>query len=101
MKLYAGILDGADDVWGVWVPDYPGAHGGGATPQAAIADVLSAMADLTRLHRERGHAIPRPRDLDAVRADPDVAEALAAGDAMVILAFDETTDDGRPAAAAE
>ncbi|TIL61817.1 MAG: DNA-binding protein, partial [Mesorhizobium sp.] len=28
MTRYVGILDGADDVWGVRVPDLPGCHGG-------------------------------------------------------------------------
>ena len=34
---YVGILDGSGTVWGVRVPDLPGCHGGGETPEAAIA----------------------------------------------------------------
>ena len=33
MPYYVGILDGAKDVWGVRMPDVPGCHGGGATPE--------------------------------------------------------------------
>ncbi len=37
MTHYVGILDGSGTVWGVRVPDLPGCHGGGETPEAAIA----------------------------------------------------------------
>ncbi|OIR02391.1 hypothetical protein GALL_155490 [mine drainage metagenome] len=43
--FYYGILDGTDDVWGVRIPDLPGCHGGGETPDAAMADAMSAAAE--------------------------------------------------------
>jgi hypothetical protein len=46
MGLFVGILDGKDDVWGVRVPDVPGANGGGATPEEAIQDAISALCEL-------------------------------------------------------
>ena len=45
MTHYGGILDGSEDVWGIRIPDLPGCHGGGATPDAAISDVVSAARD--------------------------------------------------------
>ncbi|TIR56134.1 MAG: type II toxin-antitoxin system HicB family antitoxin, partial [Mesorhizobium sp.] len=35
MTHYIGVLDGADNVWGIRVPDLPGCHGGGASPEEA------------------------------------------------------------------
>src|SRR5438067_6708016 len=45
MIHYVGILDGSRRTWGVRFPDLPGCHGGGATPEAAIADAVSALAE--------------------------------------------------------
>ena len=42
MAQYVGILDGAKDVWGIRIPDFPGCHGGGSTPEAALADAIGA-----------------------------------------------------------
>ena len=38
MAHYAGILDGGGKAWGARIPDLPGCYGGGASPEAAIAD---------------------------------------------------------------
>jgi predicted RNase H-like HicB family nuclease len=42
MANYVGILEGDGDVWSIRIPDLPGCHGGGASPEAAIADTVSA-----------------------------------------------------------
>jgi predicted RNase H-like HicB family nuclease len=41
--VYVGILEGDGNVWSIRIPDIPGCHGGGATPEAAIADPVSAL----------------------------------------------------------
>jgi predicted RNase H-like HicB family nuclease len=61
MIRYVGILDGADDVWGVRVPDLPGCHGGGASPEEAIADAASAMGEWAEVHMAKHLPIPNPR----------------------------------------
>ena len=57
-KNYIGILDGAGDVWGVRLPDIEGCVGGGATPEAAIADVTQALRDVLAHKQSSGVAFP-------------------------------------------
>ena len=53
MIYYVGILDGSGDTWGVRIPDCPGCHGGGATPEAAISDAISALREwAAEIHTE-------------------------------------------------
>ena len=42
MTQYIGVLDGSGKTYGVRIPDLPGCYGGGATPEAAITDAMSA-----------------------------------------------------------
>ena len=57
-KNYIGILDGEGDVWGVRLPDIDGCVGGGATPEAAIADVTQALRDV--LAHKQSSGVPFP-----------------------------------------
>ena len=57
-KNYIGILDGGGDVWGVRLPDIDGCVGGGATPEAAIADVTQALRDV--LAHKQSSGVPFP-----------------------------------------
>jgi len=66
MIYYVGILDGSGDIWGVRVPDLPGVHGGGDTPQAAIADAISAMRTVAADDMARGGAVPAAREISEV-----------------------------------
>jgi predicted RNase H-like HicB family nuclease len=43
MAYYVGILEGEGDVWSIRIPDLPGCHGGGASPEEAISDATSAV----------------------------------------------------------
>lgn len=80
MTYYVGILDGRGDVWGVRVPDVPGCFGGGATPDAAIADAISAL----RVMAEDG-ALAKPRAPDEIASAHDAEFDAAAGESMVML----------------
>jgi predicted RNase H-like HicB family nuclease len=82
MTLFVGILDGAGDVWGVRVPDIPGCHGGGDTPEAAIQDAISALRELSD-----EVIATKPRSMAEVTADSDCEFAPAAGESIVILPF--------------
>lgn len=66
MATYVGILDGKGKTWGVRVPDLPGVNGGGATPEEAIADAISAAREWAAHHEAKGVAIPEPRALEAI-----------------------------------
>lgn len=75
MAHYVGILDGSDSVWGVRVPDLPGVHGGGETPEAAIADTISAAREWAAHVTAKGTAIPAPRTLQEVLSEAEDGEA--------------------------
>ena len=50
---YVGILDRSGKSFGVREPDLPGCHGAGPTPEAAIADTMSAAREWL-VQRETG-----------------------------------------------
>jgi predicted RNase H-like HicB family nuclease len=58
-RNYIGILDGRGGVWGVRLPDIDGCVGGGATPEAAIADVTQALRDV--LAHKQSNRVPFPK----------------------------------------
>jgi predicted RNase H-like HicB family nuclease len=91
MTMYIGILDGEAGAYGVRVPDCPGAFGGGETAEAAVADAVSALAAWADAATKDGEAMPRPRTLAALMADPD--DAPAPGEAVVMLPL--LLDQGR------
>jgi predicted RNase H-like HicB family nuclease len=65
-RNYIGILDGGGDVWGVRLPDIDGCVGGGATPEAAIADVTQALRDVLAYKQSNGIAFPRATPIAAI-----------------------------------
>lgn len=87
MSYYIAILDGGGDVWGVRVPDFPGCHGGGPTPEAAILDASSALAAIAADMERQGEPIPEPRPFT------EAMEALAPGEAAVLIPL--ATHDAR------
>jgi predicted RNase H-like HicB family nuclease len=90
MGYYTAILDGSRDVWGVRFPDFPGCHGGGQTPDAAIADATSALREFAAMMVADGEPIPAARTLDELGSDerPGRSEYLV----MIPLILDR----GRP-----
>jgi predicted RNase H-like HicB family nuclease len=94
VPYYVGILDGAKDVWGVRMPDVPGCHGGGATPEAAIADAISALREFASHRAAKGIALKSPRRVQAVIADKAAGFDAAAGESIVMVPL--ILDRGRP-----
>ncbi|MBZ9709124.1 type II toxin-antitoxin system HicB family antitoxin [Mesorhizobium sp. ESP7-2] len=87
-----GILDGADDVWGVRIPDLPGCHGGGANPEEAIADATSAVREWVEARLAKSASLPKARTLaDLLRADEIDSSA---GESAVMIPV--LIDSGRP-----
>ena len=91
MAHYVGILDGADDVWGVRIPDLPGCHGGGATAEAAIADAISAAREWAEHRGTKGAAVPDPTPLSQFVASGELN--VAAGETAVMIPL--VLDSGR------
>lgn len=94
MPYYFGILDGKDDVWGVRVPDLPGAYGGGETADEAMASAVEAMGIAVSHLADIGKPIPAPRSLAALRQDPDVIADLTPDDSFIALPL--VIERGRP-----
>jgi predicted RNase H-like HicB family nuclease len=94
VPYYVGILDGSKDVWGVTIPDVPGCHGGGATPEAAIADAISALREFAGHQATKGIALKPPRSVRDVIRDKAVEFDAAAGEAVVMIPL--ILDQGRP-----
>ncbi len=63
MTQYVGILDGSGKVYGVRLPDLPGCYGGGVTPEAAIADAMSAARKWISHGETKGEAAPKARTM--------------------------------------
>jgi predicted RNase H-like HicB family nuclease len=85
MVHYVGILDGSHRTWGVRIPDAPGCHGGGATPEAAISDAVSALAEYAAELRKRSASLPKARSLKEILSDPQERPKLGQGESSVII----------------
>jgi predicted RNase H-like HicB family nuclease len=81
---YVGILDGSDDVWGVRIPDVPGCHGGGPTPEAALADAISALREVAAYYIDHDMPIPAARGMAEVIGD-DEAEYDPTRESLVLV----------------
>jgi predicted RNase H-like HicB family nuclease len=92
MTHFVGILDGAGDVWGVRVPDLPGCHGGGATPEEAIVDATSAVREWAESRSAKSAALPVARTVaDLLElGEIDISE----GESAVMIPL--VVDSGRP-----
>ncbi|MBP2310456.1 HicB family protein [Azospirillum melinis] len=91
---YIALIDGEAGAYGVTIPDLPGCTAMGATVEEALAAAVDAMRDWAEVVEEDGGAIPAPRPAGALRADPDVAEALAEGAMLATVAMVRVS--GRP-----
>ena len=85
MPHYIGILEGRGSTWSIRVPDLVGCHGGGDTPDAAIADTISAMTEWSATLIRDGVAIPPARTVHQVIRDKASEFDPAAGESIVML----------------
>lgn len=97
MSRYTALIDGKAGAYGVAFPDLPGCTAMGKTIDEAIANAAEAMRDWAASMTEGGHAIPAPRALEKLRADPEVVEALAEGSSLATVPLIRAT--GKPAKA--
>lgn len=82
---YAVVIDGKPGAYGLWVPDMPGCTSMGRT----VPELLRNAQEAFRLWSEDaiadGEKLPEPRDIEAIRADADVAADLRRGAALAIV----------------
>jgi predicted RNase H-like HicB family nuclease len=91
MVQYVGILDGAGKTYGVRIPDLAGCYGGGATPEAAIADATSAARDWLSHRETKGEAAPKARTLKQILK----TETIDAAQNEVAVLISVILDTGR------
>ena len=97
MTRYVALVDGKSGCYGVTVPDLPGCTSAAANTDEALRRATEAVrlwAEDALADREK---LPKPRSVEVLRADPEVAAALAGGAALAIVPL--VVDAARPAKA--
>jgi predicted RNase H-like HicB family nuclease len=89
MAVYVALIDGESGAFGVVVPDLPGCTSGGDTVEDALRNVAEAVRLWCDDARADGEAIPRPRAIEDLRRDPEIAAALANGAALAFVPMRE------------
>ncbi|WP_442581050.1 type II toxin-antitoxin system HicB family antitoxin [Mesorhizobium sp. ASY16-5R] len=92
MTHYVGILDGATEVWGVRIPDAPGCHGGGSTPEEAINDATSALREWAETFLGTSDSMPVARNVAELLSGGEID--TGAGESAVLIPL--LLDSGRP-----
>jgi predicted RNase H-like HicB family nuclease len=62
--------------YGVSFPDVPGCISAGDSLEEALANAAEALAGHLALMRADGDTIPRPRGIEAIKADPRLADDI-------------------------
>ena len=82
---YIALVDGKAGAYGVVVPDLPGCTSAGSTTDEALRNAVEAVRLWVEDAIDDGEALPAPRSVEALRADPEIAAALAEGAALAIV----------------
>lgn len=91
---YTVLIDGEAGAYGVAFPDLPGCTAMADTIDEALVNAAEALRDWVTGVEAQGGSIPPPRSPDALRADPEVAEALAEGSTLASVIL--VREAGRP-----
>lgn len=97
MARYIVLIDGKVGAYGVVVPDLPGCTAMGKTLDEALLNAIAAVRDWAEVARAAGEAIPKPRRIDTLRKDKEVARAVQGGAALAAVPL--ILDAARPARA--
>ena len=71
---FVAFLHTDGDGWGISFPDFPGCVSRGATEDEALTRGEAALAFHVEGMREDGEALPEPRSVAAIMAEPELAE---------------------------
>jgi predicted RNase H-like HicB family nuclease len=85
MARYTALIDGTAGAYGVTIPNLPGCNAMGETVEEAIRNAIQAAAAWADDARADGEALPEPRSLEALRADPEIVRALASGSVLATV----------------
>jgi predicted RNase H-like HicB family nuclease len=97
MARYTAIVDGEKGAYGVVIPDLPGCNAMGDTIELALRSAVSAMREWVEDVVAHGEAVPAPRPIEELLADPEVRQAMA--DGGILASVPLLMDSGRPAKA--
>lgn len=93
MVRYFAVLDGAPGAFGVSFPDCPGCVAMGKDENEAYANAIDALSEWVHDAMIDGDA-PKPRRIEDLRRDPDVADTIAEGG--IFIAVPLVIESGRP-----
>lgn len=85
MAYFVAILDGSGRTWGVRIPDFPGVHGGGTTPDEAIADANSALREVVEIMMAEGTPLPEARTHAHLLADKETQPNVREGEIAIMI----------------
>ena len=85
MARYGVIVDGRKGAYGVVIPDLPGCVAMGKTTDEALRNAASCAVEWAELAHTKGMPIRKPRSLDDLRTDPEVAAELADGGTLALV----------------
>lgn len=86
MVAIVAVIHGNAGAYGISFPDFPGCVSGGRTVDEALRRGRETLAAHVAFLLAEGKALPDIRDLDAIRADPALAEDFS--DATLVTAID-------------
>jgi len=86
MATIVALVHGQADAYGISFPDFPGCVAGGRTLDEVLRRGREALATHVTARLDAGMALPAIRDLDALRADRELAEDFS--DAALVTAVD-------------
>jgi predicted RNase H-like HicB family nuclease len=84
-KYVAVIHKDEDTAYGAYFPDLPGCFAAGDTEDEALENLRVSLRMYADDLAEDGHALPRPRTVRDVVADPEVKESIWDGYGFIVL----------------
>jgi predicted RNase H-like HicB family nuclease len=91
---YIALIDGGPGAYGVVFPDLPGCTAMADTLDRAMAAAAAALGNWINTVESSGNPIPAARTAEALRADPEVSEALSEGASLAAILLVRST--GKP-----
>ncbi len=85
MARYVALVDGRAGAYGVTVPDLLGCTSAGRTTDEALRNAIEAVRLWAEDAIADGEELPTPRSAEVLRADAEVAAAIAEGAALAIV----------------
>jgi predicted RNase H-like HicB family nuclease len=96
MARYVALIAGEAGAYGVTFPDLPGCTSGGSTTDEALRHAVEAVRLWAEDAIADGEVLPPPRSAETLRAEPEVAQAIADGAALAIVPLLLDVRDARP-----